>query len=176
MVQYRRSRIANAPYFLTVTLRDRRASTLVEHVDDLRRAFAETRTARPFTTEAIVVLPDHFHWICTLPEGDADYSTRVMLIKRNFTRRLAERGLAMQRDSRGEYTLWQRRFWEHTIRDENDMQRHVDYIHFNPVKHGVAQSVSDWPHSSFHRYVRDGILSADWGGGAVTASTSQFGE
>ncbi|MFA5940179.1 MAG: transposase [Sinimarinibacterium sp.] len=126
--------------------------------------------------EAIVVLPDHFHWICTLPDGDADYSTRIMQIKRTFTLRLIDGGIPLQRNSRGEYALWQRRFWEHTIRDETDMQRHVDYIHFNPVKHGVAQSALAWPHSSFHRYVRDGLLSADWGGVSAKTITGRFGE
>lgn len=164
MVFYRRSQIANAPYFLTLTLRDRRSSLLVNHIAALRTAFRETQRQRPFNTLAVVVLPEHLHWLCTLPESDADFSTRVRLIKRSFTLRLLDSGVALQRDARGEYQLWQRRFWEHTIRDDDDLQRHVDYIHFNPVKHGLVSAAKDWPHSSFHRFVRQGLLDEDWGG------------
>ena len=170
MVLYRRSRIANAPYFLTLTLRDRRLTLLVDHIDVLRDAFAEAKRAKPFTTKAIVVLPDHLHWLCELPPDDADFSTRVRLIKRHFTRQLLGRGVPLTADSRGEYRLWQRRFWEHTIRDEKDFERHVDYIHFNPVKHGLAGAVMDWPHSSFHRFVQEGLRPLDWGGGSEDAS------
>lgn len=176
MVLYRRSRIANAPYFLTMTLRDRRSSLLVDHIALLREAFRDVRQRQPFETLAIVVLPEHLHWLCALPENDADFSTRVRLIKRGFTVRLLAAGLALRRDARGEYRLWQRRFWEHTIRDDEDLRRHVDYIHYNPVKHGLVVAVRDWPHSSFHRFVRRGLLNADWGGAAVTAPEGGFGE
>ncbi len=166
MVLYRRSRVANAPYFLTATLRERRSGLLVEYIDDLRSAFGEARQRRPFRIDAVVVLPDHFHLLCTLPEGDADFSSRVQIIKRAFTRSLLACGVPLVKDARGEYPLWQRRFWEHTIRDPHDYARHVDYIHFNPVKHGWVRQVRDWPYSSFHRYVRQGLLPADWGGAA----------
>jgi putative transposase len=94
----------------------------------------------------------------TLPADDADFSGRWRRIKSWFTREVARSGKAISRDRRGEYVLWQRRFWEHTVRDETDFARHVDYVHFNPVKHGLVSRVRDWPHSSFHRYVRSGIL------------------
>lgn len=176
MVLYRRSQIANASYFLTLTLRDRRSSLLVDHVDALREAFREARQQRPFDTIAVVVMPDHLHWLCALPEGDADFSSRVRLIKRGFTLGLLASGLALQRDARGEYRLWQRRFWEHTIRDDEDRQRHVDYIHYNPVKHGLVGAVRDWPHSSFHRFARQGLLDVDWGGSGATVPDGGFGE
>ncbi len=164
MVLYRRSRVANATYFLTATLRDRRASWLVDRIDDLRDAFRETRVQRPFSTVAIVVMPEHFHWLCRLPDEDADFSSRMRMIKRGFTLRLLQAGTPLEKDGRGEYRLWQRRFWEHTIRDEDDLERHLDYIHYNPIKHGLVRSVKDWPHSSFHRYVEQGLLDLDWGG------------
>lgn len=176
MVLYRRSRIANAPYFLTLTLRDRRSSLLVDHIAVLREAFRETRRQRPFESIAVVVLPDHLHWLCALPEGDADFSSRVRLVKRHFTLGLLSAGLALDRDARGEYRLWQRRFWAHTIRDDEDRQRHVDYIHYNPVKHGLVAAVGDWPHSSFGRFVRQGLLDADWGGRAGSLPDGGFGE
>lgn len=167
MVRYRRSRIANAPYFLTVTLRDRRSTFLTDHIALLRAAFQETAHPHPFDIDAVVVLPEHFHLLCSLPVDDADFSTRVRLIKRHFTRALVEQGVLNpgQRDARrGEYGLWQRRFWEHTIGDEQDYARHVDYILYNPVKHGLVRAVGAWPHSSFHRFVRQGLLPPDWGG------------
>jgi len=98
----------------------------------------------------------------TLPDGDADYSGRWRAIKSNFTHELRLLGMPLTPDKRGEYRLWQRRFWEHTIRDNTDFQRHVDYIHWNPVKHGLVQCVADWPYSSFHHYVRLGLLSPEW--------------
>lgn len=177
MVLYRRSRVANATYFLTATLRDRRASWLTERIDDLRDAFRETRTECPFHTVAVVVMPDHFHWLCSLPDGDADFSSRIRMIKRGFTVRLLKAGIPLSKDGRGEYRLWQRRFWEHTIRDEADLERHIDYVHYNPVKHGLVRSVKDWPHSSFHRYVEQGLLDLAWGGRLDhDDTTTHFGE
>ena len=162
MVLYRRNRVAGGTYFFTVTLRDRSSDVLVRHVGLLRNAFRTVRTERPFTIDAIVILPDHLHAVWTLPDGDADYSGRWRAIKSNFTHELRLSGMPLTRDKRGEYRLWQRRFWEHTIRDDTDFQRHVDYIHWNPVKHGLAQCVADWPYSSFHTYVRFGLLSHEW--------------
>ena len=121
---------------------------------------------------AIVVLPEHVHCVWTLPDGDSNYSMRWALIKAAFTR--ATR-LGGARARRGERSLWQRRFWEHTIRDEDDLQRHIDYVHFNPVKHGYVGRVQDWPHSSFHRYVTQQILPLDWGGG-IRDRDAGFGE
>jgi putative transposase len=159
MVLYRRNRVAGGTYFFTVTLRDRSSDG---HIELLRNAFRTVRTERPFTIDAIVILPDHLHAVWTLPDGDADYSGRWRAIKASFTHELRLSGMPLTPDKRGEYRLWQRRFWEHTIRDDTDFQRHVDYIHWNPVKHGLTQCVADWLHSSFHRYVRPGLLSPGW--------------
>jgi len=123
-----------------------------------------TRDAHPFIVDAVVVLPDHLHIIMTLPQDDADFSNRWRLIKRRFTDAVLKAGVTVAHHRNGEYALWQRRFWEHTIRDDKDFERHVDYIHFNPVKHGLVGRVRDWPYSSFHHYVRRGILPADWAG------------
>jgi putative transposase len=164
MVRYRRNFLPGGTFFFTVTLDDRRSSALVDHVEKLRGAFRTTRAERPFTVDAIVVLPDHLHVIMTLPDDDADFSGRWKRIKSLFTHRLAASGASVARNDRGEFGLWQKRFWEHTIRDEADFERCADYIQYNPVKHGHVQSAADWPYSSLHRYVRAGILPADWGG------------
>ena len=165
MVAYRRNFVPGGTYFFTVTLRDRASRVLVERIDDLRAAYRRVHSERPFETVAIVVLPDHLHCVWTLPEGDADYSGRWRAIKSRFTMACRKADLPMTKNAAGEYDLWQRHFWEHTIRDERDFENHVSYIHFNPVKHGYAQRAADWPHSSFHRYVRDGFLPIDWASG-----------
>jgi putative transposase len=176
MVHYRRNFAQGGTFFFTVALADRRAATLVDHAPALREAFRITRNERPFAIDAIVVLPEHLHAVMTLPADDADFSGRWRRIKSWFTRAVVRSGNAISRDQRGEHVLWQRRFWEHTVRDETDFTRHVDYIHFNPVKHGVVSRVSDWPHSSFHKYVRDGILPLDWGGDIRSGTLGKFGE
>ena len=175
MVRYRRNFVPGGTYFFTFTLADRKSSALVHHVGALRSAFRVARQERPFKIEAIVILPDHLHAIWTLPTGDSDFPGRWRRIKANFTRRLAAAGLPLERRRNGEYVLWQRRYWEHTIRDETDFERHVDYVHFNPVKHGWVSRVSDWPHSSFHAYVRRGVPPADWAGD-VSQAAVDFGE
>jgi len=175
MVHYRRNLVPGGTFFFTVTLDDRRSSTLIDHIELLRAAFRETHNERPFVIDAIVILPDHLHAIVTLPPGDSDFSDRWRRIKGSFTRSVLAAGAKISRDHRGEYSLWQRRFWEHTIRDERDFERCTDYVHFNPVKHQLATSPSDWPFSSLHRYVRAGILPPDWGGGGGT-DKSNFGE
>jgi putative transposase len=164
MVAYRRSRIPNAPYFLTATLLDRGSRLLLDHLDELRAAFRCAAFGHPFRIDALVVLPDHFHLLCTLPEADSDFSTRVQILKRRFTFGLMKRGVPIRHNDRREADVWQRRFWEHTIRDDEDFARHVAYIHYNPVKHGLVGAVREWPHSSFHRYVARGLLTEDWGG------------
>jgi putative transposase len=175
MVRYRRNLVAGGTYFFTVTLADRASRVLTEHVGALRAAMRQTRQSRPFAIDAIVVLPDHLHMMMTLPEGDADYPNRWRLIKRRFTDAILNSSTAVARHRSGEAALWQRRYWEHTIRDEKDFERHVDYIHFNPVKHSLVRKVQDWPYSSFHRYVRQDLLPEDWAGdlGQVQGS---FGE
>jgi len=175
MVKYRRHLLPGGTFFFTVTLADRQSSALIENVAALRYAFRHVKVTRPFTIDAIVVLPDHLHVVMTLPAGDADFPARWQQIKGHFTRSVTARGVDSLRDRRGEYILWQRRFWEHTIRDDDDFERHVDYIHFNPVKHGCVSRVGDWPYSSFHRYVREGLLPGDWGG-VVDQDAGNFGE
>ena len=175
MVRYRRNFIPGGTWFFAVTLADRRSTALVEHVEALRLAFRTARCERPFCIDAIVVLPDHLHAILTLPPNDADFSGRWRRIKGHFSSELIRTGHGIKRWSNGDLALWQRRFWEHTIRDDSDFARHVDYIHFNPVKHGLARRVRDWPHSSFHRLVREGLLPDDWGGDAIETGMD-FGE
>ena len=125
MVHYRRIRLEGGTYFFTVTLADRRARVLTDHVDLLRSVLRRVQTARPFAIVAMVVLPDHLHAIWTLPAGDADYSGRWRAIKAGLTRELVTSGLPLVRNDKGEYDLWQRRFWEHTVRDEADLAAHV---------------------------------------------------
>lgn len=128
--------------------------------------------------DAIVILPDHLHAIWTLPEHDADFATRWRLIKSAFSRGVpnGER-VSASRSERGERGIWQRRYWEHTLRDEADVERHMDYIHFNPVKHRYVTRVADWPHSSFHQMVKLGVYPQDWGGDlAEIGGRSKFGE
>lgn len=165
MVRYRRNYVPGGTYFFTLALADRRGDALVKHIDALRASFSKARRERSFTVDAIVVLPDHLHSMVTLPEGDADFSGRWRRIKGLFSRSVAAADTRLAPDAAGR--LWQRRFWEHTIRDDDDFSRHFDYIHFNPVKHGLVDRVCDWPYSSFHLYVRRGWLTADWGGDAA---------
>ena len=127
------------------------------------------QAARPFTVEAEVILPDHIHLLCSLPEGDADYPTRLRLIKTAFTRSFLAGGAERPRSriARGEQAVWQRRYWEHTIRDERDFQAHLDYIHINPVKHGLVAAARDWPHSTFLMWVERGAYDPWWGAGVM---------
>jgi putative transposase len=177
MVLYRRIRVAGGTYFFTVTLRDRTSTLLVERIDQLCEALRETKQVRPFYIDAMVVLPEHLHAIWTLPADDDDFSGRWRAIKAQFTRALVGNGVGIRRNPKGEYNLWQRRFWEHTVRDEPDLRRHVEYIHFNPVKHGLVTQVRDWLYSSFHRYVRAGVYPLDWAGSTDPDNeVSGFGE
>lgn len=159
MLGNRRNFVPGTTYFFTVALADRRQRLLTDRVDALGNAFRACRESHRFETIAIVVLPEHLHCIWTLPEGDADYPSRWRLIKRAFTRRQLREGPS---PARGSAKIWQPRYRDHTIADETDLARHVDYIHYNPVKHGHARNVDQWPHSSFHRYVRRGQRAADW--------------
>jgi putative transposase len=175
MARYRRNFVPGGTFFFTVTLAVRRSSALVDHVDALRAAFHAGRRVRPFTVDAIVILPEHLHTILTLPAGDADFSGRWRQIKGHFSNHMITVRASAKRHPNGDYALWQRRFWEHTIHDEDDFARHVDYIHFNPVKHGLVSRVRDWPYSSFHLYVREGLLADDWAGDVSGAGPS-YGE
>ena len=165
MRTYQRVYIPGACYFFTVNLAHRRGNDLlVRHVGTLREAVAVTRSNHPFAIHAMVVLPDHLHALWQLPDGDADFSTRWRLIKARFARAVpGHETTDPSRARRGERGIWQRRFWEHSIRDARDWQRHMDYIHYNPVKHGHVERAIDWPYSSFHRHVRAGRYAPDWG-------------
>jgi putative transposase len=176
MTDYRRNFIAGGSYFFTVNLADRRQRLLTEYIDQLRASFQETRRRHPFTIDGIVVLPDHLHAVWTLPEGDADFATRWRLIKSGFSRQVAtgER-ISDSRTAKAERGIWQRRYWEHTIRNETDFARHIDYIHVNPVRHGHVVRVRDWPYSSFHRLVKTGVYPDDWAGD-VSNDGGAFGE
>lgn len=165
MSNYRRARVPGATYFFTVNLRDRSSDLLVREIALLRECVRATRARYPFHIDAWVVLPEHMHCLWTLPEGDADFALRWKVIKRAFSKRLpATEARTSTHLARGERGIWQRRYWEHLIRDDADYQRHFDYIHYNPVKHGHAQRVVDWPYSSFHRAVRAGLYATDWVG------------
>ena len=165
MTNYRRYRVAGGSYFFTVNLAERNRTLLTEHLDILRDSLRMVMAAHPFKIDAMVVLPDHLHAIWTLPDEDHDFSLRWRQIKSGFSRALdKEERVSQSRASKQERGIWQRRFWEHVIRDETDFERHVDYIHYNPVKHGYVQRAMDWPHSSFHRYVQQGILPLGWAG------------
>ncbi len=162
-MRYRRANAAGGTYFFTVNLADRSSRLLVERIEVLRQAVRTVKHRHAFDIVAWVVLPDHMHAVWTLPSGDADFSTRWLLIKAGFSRAIAGgETICGSRRSKGERGIWQRRFWEHQIRDEDDLARHVDYVHINPVKHGHVARAGEWPHSSIHRYVREGTIAADW--------------
>ena len=202
-MRYRRDTTLGATYFFTVVTYQRRPLFQTdEAVELLRESILTVRQRHPFIIDAFVLLPDHLHCIWTLPPDDADYATRWMLIKSRFTRHLgnvglgqmegvglrgaqpdlrvvagASRNAAFVREDRRQRTVWQPRYWEHRIRDDTDFARHVDYIHWNPVKHGLVARVADWPYSSVHRYLRQGLLPANWAGvGIEDADGKLFGE
>jgi putative transposase len=176
MSRYRRAWTEGGTFFFTVTLADRSSDLLVRHVDRLRQVYRSIQERYPFETIAVCVLPDHLHAVWSLPAGDADFPMRWNLIKGGFSRGLpSSEARSLSKIVKREKGIWQRRYWEHTIRNDADLERHVDYIHFNPVKHGQVMQVVDWPHSSFHRYVERGILAADWGGD-MSQIAGKFGE
>ncbi len=171
LMRYKRQLTPNTSYFFTVVTHKRRTIFNNEQaINTLRSAFREIHAKHPFAIDAIVILPDHIHCIWTLPENDTDYSTRWRLIKTWFTKH-CDRALYIEPDNarknRNQQAIWQHRYWEHVIRDETDLINHIAYIHYNPVKHGLVKSVSDWSYSSFHQYVRKGWLDADWGDDVV---------
>ncbi|HEX6441349.1 MAG TPA: transposase [Stellaceae bacterium] len=174
MPDYRRNRIPGAPYFFTVNLRDRRSDLLVAHIDVLRDAVRGVRLELPFRIDAWVVLPEHMHCLWTLPEGDSDFPERWRRIKAAFTHALPDPERSLTKLRNGERGIWQRGYWEHTIRDEHDYAAHMDYIHFNPVKHGYVVNPGEWPFSSFRRCVEAGLYAAAWlGGNAEPAETGE---
>ena len=164
-MHYRRFYSAGGCYFFTVVAAGRRPIfSAPEAVAALRCAFTRVRMKHPFDIDAAVVLPDHLHCIWTLPAGDADFSTRWRLSKSQFSRHSEIRR-----------PVWQPRFWEHHIRSEQDLARHIDYIHYNPVKHGYAARPADWPCSSFARFVGQGAYSDDWGASKAPKLSSNIG-
>jgi putative transposase len=165
MLGYRRNRVPGGTFFFTVKLLDRRSDLLVRYIGALREA---VRQRAPFVIDAWVDLPDHMHCVWTLPAGDADFPGRWRAIKISFSKSMpkGERQLSLVMTRRGEHGIWQRRYWEHTIRDERDLCAHTDYTHFNPVKHGLVGHPADWPYSSFRRCVTRGLYPADWMGGS----------
>ncbi|WP_068830932.1 REP-associated tyrosine transposase [Pseudomonas sp. BMS12] len=170
MSRYRRAAVPGGSYFFTVvTERRQRLLTHPEVRLALREAIESVRVARPFRIDGWVLLPDHLHAIWTLPEGDADFATRWRLIKSAVTRRCGGAFhqpdyLTTRRMAKGCGTLWQHRYWEHLLRDKRDFRQHLDYLHYNPVKHGLVERVADWPWSSFHRWLHAGRYPREWGG------------
>jgi putative transposase len=182
MPNYRRANAEGATYFFTVVAYQRQKFLIQpENRHALRNAIAEVRQHYSFSIEAWVLLPDHMHCIWTLPENDSDYSKRWGLIKAKFTKQNKaqlhnEAWMNQSKHKHRESTIWQRRFWEHQIRDDNDFEKHVDYIHFNPVKHGYVDRARDWPYSTFHRYVRSGVYPIDWAGIVAETVGGRCGE
>jgi putative transposase len=175
MPNYRRAWMKVGTYFFTVNMLKRHNNDLlVRHIDLLREVVRgvanEVRANHPFIIHGWVVLPDHLHYVIELPQGDDNFAIRWKLIKSNFSRRIEKtEWLSDVRKQRGERGIWQRRFWEHLIRDERDFQAHMDYVHINPVKHGLVSRVQDWPYSTFHLLAKDGTYPVDWGGDVVSA-------
>lgn len=170
MSHYRRAAVPGGSYFFTVVT-ERRQPILIDPAVRLalREAIVSVRQTLPFRIDGWVLLPDHLHAIWTLPDGDADFSNRWRLIKRHVTRvcgpdYLRREFLTKRRSAKQCGTLWQHRFWEHLIRDDRDFRQHMDYLHANPVKHGLVDAAIDWQWSSFHRWVRRGVYPPDWAG------------
>ncbi|WP_284322337.1 REP-associated tyrosine transposase [Dyella acidisoli] len=162
-MRYRRIKAPGATYFFTVNLANRTSSLLTDRVDILREAVRHIKTHHPFHIAAWVVLPDHMHTIWSMPDRDPDYSKRWRLIKQRFSKSIErEEIIRPSKQRKGEREIWQRRFWEHQIRDERDFQTHLDYVHINPVKHGYVARARDWPYSSIHRYIQQGLITFDW--------------
>ena len=159
MSDYRRAYVKGGCYFFTVVTAERRP-ILLTYIQLLREAFRVVRSSHPYTIDAAVILPDHLHCIWTLPEIDNDYSTRWRLLKSHFSRKMSEQtDKSFNKSNRG---IWQNRFWEHLIRDEHDYNRHLDYIHYNPVKHGLVEKAANWEYSTFHKFVKQGFYEPGW--------------
>lgn len=171
MPDYRRAWHPGGTYFFTVNLLQRQGNELLtRHIDLLRQSVRTVSERHPFAIHGWVVLPDHLHCVIELPPNDADFATRWRLIKAGFSKALPKsEWRSPARIKRGERGVWQRRYWEHLIRDEADYRAHMDYVHINPVKHGLVKQVADWPFSTFHRLVEQGMYPADWAGGSEDA-------
>ena len=181
MSNYRRASTSGGTYFFTVVTHHRQPFLTNDRFRGILRTVIETtRIQHPFIINAWVLLPDHLHYIWTLPDNDCDFSRRWGMIKARFSKQAkpflqANKWLTTSKQKHRETTIWQRRFWEHQIRDEKDYQNHMDYIHYNPVKHGIVEHVSDWPYSTFHRYVQHGIYPRCWGDN-INVENIEYGE
>jgi len=179
-MQYRRANISGASYFFTLVTEGRRKLFIEdESIELLRESFRQVKQKRPFIVEAAVVLPDHLHCIWTLPDDDTDYSTRWRLIKTWFTKHCDEKYKLIPNKARvnkNQQAIWQHRYWEHCLKDETDFNHHVDYIHYNPVKHQYVKRPSEWKYSSIHRYINAGVLPYDWGGSDIIIPDDVGGE
>ncbi|MGD0006236.1 MAG: transposase [Anaerolineaceae bacterium] len=183
MPEYRRSILEGGTFFFTVVTYNRRPILTTPVAREiLHSAWITVQERFPFKTDAVCLLPEHIHCIWTLPEGDSNYSVRWKEIKRLFTRdytyqvgpgKFHNKSHQKQREA----TIWQRRFWEHTIQNQEDFAHHIEYIFFNPVKHGLVERVSEWPWSSFHQFVRQGFYPKEWGGSEIREEKDMiFGE
>ncbi|MEC8428754.1 MAG: transposase [Pseudomonadota bacterium] len=168
-MRYRRNYVEGGTYFFTVNLQNRQSTLLIDHIDLVKHSVSAVKARFPFHIEAAVIMPDHLHMIWTLPEEDADFSTRWRLIKRRFSD-----GCSKRIQLKG--SIWQRRFWEHQIRDSSDLENHINYIHYNPVKHGYVATPSNWRHSSIHKYIGANIIPSNWGCSAQTEQSLTYGE
>jgi len=182
MSRYRRADTPGATYFFTVVSYRRRPILCDDPVRAaLRDAIKTVQSRHPFTIDAWVLLPDHLHTVWTLPPGDANYSLRWGLIKRMVSLACGQHyhrtdWMSASKTNHREATFWQRRYWEHQIRDETDFMRHVDYLHYNPVKHQHCTRVAEWRYSTFHRYVAQGAYPKDWGGNPIDINGLTVGE
>ena len=175
-MHYRRAKTEGGTYFFTVNLNDRKSDLLVLKIDALQDVMRKVRNRHPFTIAAMVVLPDHLHAIWRLPPGDTNFPMRWSLIKSAFSRIMPKvEVIRKSRVKKRERGIWQRRYWEHEIRNDADLANHVDYIHYNAVKHGYVERAVDWRYSSIHRYVQQGWVTADWAAGP-SIENGMFGE
>lgn len=163
-MNYRRADVEGGCYFFTLNLADRKKTLLTDEIDSLRSIINQVKSKHPFMLDAMVIMPDHLHALMTLPKDDKDYPTRWMLIKAGFSRAIPKtENISPSRHKKGERGIWQRRYWEHLIRSNDDYEKHVNYIHYNPVKHGYVSRAADWPYSTIHRYIEKGVIAHDWG-------------
>lgn len=180
MSNYRRNTQMGATYFFTVCLNDRNSQLLIDYIGELRHAYRKTQQKMPFYADAMVILPDHFHALWTLPSNDSDYANRIRLFKSYFTRQLPpelKHTTNQNRLNHRQTGIWQLRYWEHTIQNDIDYQRHMNYILYNPVKHGYTKAVKDWQFSSFRQSVMAGLYDKAWGSLEHATMDSQlFGE
>jgi len=180
MSYYRRAKTSGCYFFTVVSYQRQKILCDFEIRQALRQAIIKTRRKYPFTIDAWVLLPDHLHCIWTLPEGDANFSIRWALIKREVSLLCPQykqnQWMTVSKKKHRESTLWQRRFWEHQIRDQDDFNHHLDYIHFNPVKHSLCENPKLWIYSSFHRYVKAGKYPQNWSSGGLDKDQKEYGE